>query len=967
MIWKITLFPTPGQSDIDAQSIIQEAAAQGLPSHCTVTTASGFLIETEESVEQQQMMELAGKLLADSVAERVEVEQTANGKRQTAAEGEAVYVLPKPGVTDNDGTRVQKLLEKSGLAIRAVRSFKKYGIAHVTDSEKETLVTKLLANDSIEQVFYGNIPLQTLHVGAPYEFKLLTVPIRTMNEDELQRVSKEGQLSLSLPEMQTIQAAYIKLDRDPTDIELETFAQTWSEHCSHKTLAGRIHHVRKDSDGNILREWHFDNMLKETIFAATRKLCETNPRVRDFCVSVFADNAGVVTFDEEYNVTFKAETHNRPSAIEPYGGAHTGLGGCIRDTMGTGLGAKPIVSTSVSCFAPPCAADSSREGGATASNSAVCRLPSAASPLPQGVLHPRRIMNAVAAGVQDYGNRMDNPTVNGMVYFDKRYLGNPLVFCGNIGIIPKDKSAKAEPNPGDLVVALGARTGKDGIHGATFSSGELTHESETVAGGATQIGAPEIQKKVLDAMLQARDRHLYTAVTDCGAGGFSSAVGEMGEKIGVEVELSHAPLKYEGLSYTEIWISEAQERMVLAVPPENWDEFKKLCDSYEVEATILGTFKPTGRLVLKYQGQQVADLEMKLLHKGRPPVVREAVYVTDSRRQTTDSSREGDCTAQNLPSAVSSLRSLLSSLNSAGKHWFARRFGLEALADAAVVRPRPDSPRGLVISCGMKPQYGDIDPYRMAAASIDEAVRNAVCAGADPKTIALLDNFCWGNTERPETLGLLVEAALACYDVALAFEMPFISGKDSLNNEFRPAEGESIAIPPTLLISAMGQIDDVSKSVTMALKTPGNLLYQLGDIRRSACGANVPVVPELDVPLAKRLYETIHSAIMQGLLCSIHDLSTGGLAVAVAEMCIAGDLGATLTGTVDSVTLFSESNSRFVIEVAPESVSAVESLFKELPMYKLGEVTSEKVLMLGEEFSVSVEELKAAWQKTLDW
>ncbi|MDR0328027.1 MAG: phosphoribosylformylglycinamidine synthase, partial [Planctomycetaceae bacterium] len=569
-----------------------------------------------------------------------------------------------------------------------------------------------------------------------------------------------------------------------------------------------------------------------------------------------------------------------------------------------------------------------------------------------------------------------------------------------------------EPKPNDYIVAIGGRTGRDGIHGATFSSGELTHESETLSGGAVQIGNAITEKMVLDVLLQARDRNLYSAVTDCGAGGFSSAVGEMGEKIGAEVELANAPLKYEGLSYTEIWISEAQERMVFSVPPENWGEFRQLCESEDVEAVILGTFKPTGRLVLKYRGQQVADLDMKLLHDGRPPVVREAVYHYLAGTPLAENERADVSPPVNYQTV---LQKILSSLNVASKHAIIRQYDHEVQGgsvvkplvgaknegpgDAAVIRPRGDSQRGLVISCGMNPMYGDLDPYRMAASGIDEAVRNAVCVGADPKTIALLDNFCWGNTERPETLGSLVEAALACQDVALAFEMPFISGKDSLNNEFRPAEGEPIAIPPTLLISALGQVDDVSKCVTMDLKKSGNVLYQLGETKnefggshyahlagtplletadgrrqtvaeKERAGVSPPVlhdiVPSLDVVIAKRLYETLHSAIMQGLVRSVHDLSEGGLAVAVAEMCIAGELGAKLIGNFDVVALFSESNSRFVIEVEPARTSALESLFANLPIRKLGEVTSEKVLSFGEVFTADVDELKAAWQQPLD-
>ncbi len=344
-------------------------------------------------------------------------------------------------------------------------------------------------------------------------------------------------------------------------------------------------------------------MLKETIFAATQKIRhEAGPH--DWCVSVFSDNAGVIRFDEQNNVVFKVETHNHPSALEPYGGANTGIGGVIRDPMGTGMGAKPICNTDVFCFAPP---DTPAES------------------LPPGVLHPRRVMKGVVAGVRDYGNRMGIPTVNGAIYFDPRYLGNPLVYCGNIGLIPRDKSFK-QTRPDDLIVAVGGRTGRDGIHGATFSSAELNSHSETISGGAVQIGNAITEKMVLDVLLAARDRGLYNAVTDCGAGGFSSAVGEMGEKIGAEVWLDRIPLKYEGLTYAEMWISEAQERMVFAVSPEKWDELKALCDSESVEATVIGQFVPTGRLVLKYDEQQVADLAMTFLHDGRPPVVRDAVY-----------------------------------------------------------------------------------------------------------------------------------------------------------------------------------------------------------------------------------------------------------------------------------------------------------------------------------------------------
>ncbi|MCU0876017.1 MAG: AIR synthase related protein, partial [Pirellulaceae bacterium] len=638
--------------------------------------------------------------------------------------------------------------------------------------------------------------------------------------------------------MQTIQEYFRQLGRDPTDVELESVAQTWSEHCSHKTLAGRI--AYRDPNGPR----RFENMLKETIFAATQQI-RRDLGTDDWCVSVFKDNAGVVRFDDQYNVVFKVETHNHPSALEPYGGANTGIGGVIRDPLGTGMGAKPVCNTDVFCFAPP----NTRP-----------------EDLPPGVLHPRRVMKGVVSGVRDYGNRMGIPTVNGAVYFDPRYLGNPLVYCGTVGILPCDKSFK-EPRAGDWIVAIGGRTGRDGIHGATFSSAELTSESETVSGGAVQIGNAITEKMLQDVLLAARERGLYHAVTDCGAGGFSSAVGEMGEHIGAEVWLEKAPLKYEGLSYTEIWISEAQERMVLSVSDEQWPEFAALCKSEDVEATIIGKFVPTGKLELKYAGQVVADLRMEFLHDGRPPVVREAVYEPPAVQPL--SSRGGPW----QPSAAGAtgrdwtgaLRQILGSLNVASKEWVIRQYDHEVQAgsvikplvgvendgpgDAAVVRPLLSSRRGLVIACGMNPRYGDFDTYHMAASAIDEAIRNCVAVGADPRRIAILDNFCWGYTDRPETLGSLVRAALACHDLAVVLQTPFISGKDSLNNEFSylDADGRkrTISIPPSLLISAMGQVDDVSRCVTMDAKEAGNLIYLVGVTKAELGGSHLSLVEGL--------------------------------------------------------------------------------------------------------------------------
>ena len=917
---------------------------------------------------------------------------------------------------------VMSAIADFGLKAEVVRTLKKYWISGLPSDRISTLSGKVLANDAIEQVIVGPLTFRDLDLGSPYKFCLTTVPIRTMDDEALTVLSRQGQLYLSLVEMQTIQAHFRQLDRDPTDAELETIAQTWSEHCSHKTLTGRIRY--RDESG----EHTYENMLKETIFAATQKIRQ-DLGADDWCVSVFRDNAGIIRFDDEYNVVFKVETHNHPSALEPYGGANTGIGGVIRDPMGTGMGAKPICNTDVFCFAPP---------------------DTPAKEIPAGVLHPRRVMKGVVSGVRDYGNRMGIPTVNGAVYFDKRYLGNPLVFCGNVGLIPREKSFK-ETLPGDMIVAIGGRTGRDGIHGATFSSAELHHESETLSGGAVQIGNAITEKMVLDVLLAARDRELYTAVTDCGAGGFSSAVGEMGEKIGAEVWLDRAPVKYEGLSYTEIWISEAQERMVVSVSPEKVDELVALCASEGVEATVIGQFVPTGRLVLKYHGQQVADLSMEFLHGGRPAVVREAVWgtvevcasganghetapahtacsVLSTQYSTDNKPLDPEAKSRSLEDSgdleikffeessgdyTSALLRILGSLNVCSKEWIIRQYDHEVQAgsvikplvgvvndgpsDAAVLRPVLKSRRGLVIACGMNPHYGDIDPYWMAASAIDEAVRNCVAVGADPSRIAILDNFCWGNCDRPETLGSLVRAAQACYDVATVLGTPFISGKDSLNNEFRPqGASEPIAIPPSLLISAIGQVDDVAKCVTMDLKEPGNFLFIVGVTRDEMGGSHYERVgwdkgakatdgppssrvPQVDPQIAKQTFAALHRAIQSGLVRACHDLSEGGLAVAAAEMAFAGGLGADAgleaipcEGELDWTSrLFSESNTRFLCEVRPDNAAAFEAAVTGVPFGRVGEVTASDRLTIhsGDEIVIDCDlaTLKEAWQKPLRW
>ncbi len=965
MLWEVEILSRPEQIDREGQRILEEARLLGLDSIQTVRAGRSFLLEGRiDEATIQKAMQL---LLVDDVVEiaRVRKPAEAHANDDSTASGQLFNVLYKPGVTDNTALSTRRALQQAGIAIEEVATCRKYWFDHQAQSNQiNVLAQRVLGNDAIERIVQGPLQLATLSFGHTYQLELKHVPIRELDDQALMKLSKEGQLYLSLAEMQTIQKHFRDLQRDPTDIELETVAQTWSEHCSHKTLGGRIRYT--DEQGTR----QFGNMLKETIFAATQQLRKEWGK-DDWCVSVFKDNAGIVTFEEGENVCIKVETHNHPSAIEPYGGANTGIGGVVRDPLGTGLGAKPVCNTNVFCFAPP---DTPHET------------------LPPGVLHPRQVALGVVAGVRDYGNRMGIPTVNGAVFFDERYLGNPLVYCGTVAMIPANRCEK-KVSPGELIVALGGRTGRDGIHGATFSSAELTQESETISGGAVQIGNAVTEKMLMDVLLVARDRGLYSAVTDCGAGGFSSAVGEMGEETGAVVWLEKAPLKYAGLIYTEIWISEAQERMVLAVPPENWDEFHALCASEGVEATAIGQFTDDHKLTLTYDGKPVGELSMEFLHDGRPPVIREATYSPKTDGAKATFAPKADYTDD--------VHKILSSLNVCSKEWIIRQYDHEVQAgsvvkplvgvmcdgpsDAAVIQPILSSKRGLVISNGMNPHYGDHDPYWMAFAAIDEALRNCVACGADPSKIAILDNFCWGNTERPETLGSLVRAALGCHDAALLYKTPFISGKDSLNNEFSYVDEQgvkqTVAIPSSLLISALGQITDVRRAITMDLKSAGHVLYLIGETRNEFGGSHYALVndlsggsvPRVNRELAPRVLARTHQLIAQGLVRSCHDLSEGGLAVALAEMAFAGELGIDIDlGDADATTiLFSESTTRFVVEVKPDDEARLRELLADVPHQKLGVVTETgRVEISGQGkklVSASNEEFKQSWQAPLAW
>jgi len=784
-----------------------------------------------------------------------------------------------------------------------------------------------------------------------------------LKDEELLAISKDMLLSLDLIEMKKIQKHFSDLKREPTQIELETLAQTWSEHCKHKTFTAKINYTENGKQEQITGL--FKSFIKKV----------TDESKKDWLVSVFSDNAGIISFNDKYNIAMKAETHNHPSALDPYGGANTGLGGVIRDILGVGLGAKPFANTDVFCFAPH---DFDNEK------------------LPKGIMHPKRIFKGVRQGVRDYGNRIGIPTVNGAIIFDERYLGNPLVYCGTVGLIPKKMEHK-KSNPGDLIVVLGGKTGRDGIHGATFSSIEL---DESTSSSAVQIGNPIEEKKMLDALLKARDLGLYTAITDCGAGGFSSAVGEMAEEIGAKVFLEKAPLKYNGLKPWEIWLSEAQERMVIAIPKENFEKLKQLCDIEGTNATIIGEFTNTKKLELFYENELVGELGMEFLHQGVPQKELTAKWGKEEEKEINfeDSINLGK-----------TIKLLLGMPNIASKETTVRGYDQEVMGgtvlkpfvgkehdgpgDAAIVRPILEDWTGAVISNGINSFYSDLDSYWMACSVIDEAIRNSIAVGANFERIAILDNFSWGNPEKPKVLGELVRACKGCYDCAKAFDTPFISGKDSLYNEYSNENG-TIAIPGTLLISALGVIEDSRKKVSMPFKKEGNLIYIIGETYSELGGSHYAKilnstkgkVPKVRFENAKKLYLKV-SKLMKNqktdekIICACHDCSEGGIGVALAEMCFASGKGAELflkkvpLGEEikrNDLVLFSESNTRFIVEVEAGKKNEFEKELEGLAFAEVGTVGSGKTLTIngltGEKIvGEDIEELKRAWKKTFNW
>ena len=821
--------------------------------------------------------------------------------------------------------------------------------------------------------------------------KLPQVHTISLNGDDLtlSHLSQERLLSLNVNEMKAIQAYFrmpeqrrqrqhYGLGADPTDVELEALAQTWSEHCKHKIFNSTIHYRDANGQVSIIK-----SLFKSCIVRATEEIGE---RV-DWLLSVFHDNAGVIRFNDQWNLVMKVETHNTPSALDPYGGAITGILGVNRDPFGTGKGCKLLFNTDVLCFAPP---DYDK-------------------PLPPRLLHPKRVFKGVHRGIQDGANQSGVPDVNGAIVFDDRFLGKPLVFCGTGGLMPAqiggEPSHEKQAHAGDLIVMVGGRIGKDGIHGATFSSQEL---SEVSPASAVQIGDSITQKKMMDFLLEARDRQLYTCITDNGAGGLSSSVGEMARfSNGCELHLDRAPLKYPGLDPWEILVSESQERMTLAVPPPHIDTFLALAQRRQVESTVLGTFTDSGWFHILHDGKTVALLQMDFLHDGVPDLHLEAHW------QPPHHPEPNFLCPNDL---TESLLNMLRRLNICSKEWVIRQYDHEVQgmsvvkplvgehndgpSDAAVLRPllsapMPEAMAGVIVANGICPRYSDIDTYHMTANAIDEAIRNVVAVGGRLGHMAGLDNFCWPDPERsdsnpdgPYKMAQLVRANQALYDYCTSYDVPCISGKDSMKNDYHIGDTK-ISVPPTLLFSVIARMPDVRRAVTMDVKQPGDLVFITGETRAELGASEYYAmhdaignrVPQVDAQRARALYEALADAMERGLVSACHDCSDGGFGVAAAEMAFAGGRGMQLDLRAmpreagidrDDTLLYAESASRLVVTVPPQHRESFLQAMAGCAIGELGRVLDDPAFTVtglqgGVVIQSDIATLKAAWQRPLRW
>lgn len=893
------------------------------------------------------------KIVDAALVESIDQKFTVN-KKIFNGTSKSIEVAYKPGVMNPEAASLIKAASDIKIKLTAADSSFEYAFyGKLSTTQLQKITDSLLVNETIEQVVTK--PPKTLIISGKTP-NVQTIPIRNLSDQQLLDLSA-NRLFLNLEEMKVVQKYFKGEKRDPTDCEIEVLAQTWSEHCVHKTFKANL---------------TINGKKKSPLFDRIKSTAKNNKKI---IVSAFHDNSGVINFYEGWAINGKGETHNSPSAIEPYGGAMTGSGGVFRDIAATGQGAKVIASTDIFCFAPP--------------NLSLNKIP-------PGCLSPTYLLRKVVAGVRDYGNRVGIPTNNGSIHFHEDFRAKPTVAVGSYGLIPKKNAIKKLPKVGDFIVTIGGATGRDGIHGATFSSGEMTQETGDVLGSSVQIGNAIEEKRIIDAVVALRNKNLIRAITDCGAGGYSSAIGEMGETIGARVFLEKAPLKYSGLAPWEIFLSESQERLILAISPKNVKKAQKICNLLNVPISTLGKFDRSKRLVVTYKNQKVCDMPMKFIHDGLPQ--RNMVCKSDKRKAIREKLPKAPNSDKNWRQVF---EKILAHPNVASKEPIVRMYdhnvqgsnalhpfggvNLDAPNDAVVLRPILNKKYGFITAHGLNPILNKIDPYWGSVWAIAEAVSNYVAVGGDLKDAALIDNFVWPFPDE-ESLAELDKSVDACIDTAKILKMPFISGKDSLSSTFRYHDGKVLKIPPVLLISVFGKIPDVTKTTSADFKKIDSTIVLVGksdfknlagstyfDVTKSA-SANLPKV---DLKSFSKTLSSITKGIQSRKILTCHDISEGGLTTTLFEMCLGGGVGAkidvsklykgvSLLERLDFV-LFAETAGTFLIEV--DNPLVAKKIFKNVPYKIIGKTTEDESISIsnGKKLLVSapISQLKKAWQKPL--
>ena len=963
------------EKDVKGQEVAEEAKRIiGVPGLEKVRTAKVYRVE---GTTEQEAQKLAENLFCEPINQECTLD-----KPLIADAPYVVEVAYKPGVMNPQKASIMKSAKDLGIDLLAADSSIEYGFYGKIDKKGIALIVeKLLINKMVERVV-AQKPTTLLIKGSMG--KTSVINIRNLDGENLIDLSRD-KLFLNLEEMEVIQNYFRKIKRDPTDCELETLAQTWSEHCSHKTFKA-----------NLI----IDGKKKAPLISRIKKEALKHNR---HIVSAFVDNSGVMDFYDGWAISGKGETHNSPSAIEPYGGAMTGSGGVFRDIVGTGLGAKTIISTDIFCLANP---DLSL------------------SRLPVGCLRPDYILKRVVNGVKDYGNRMGIPTNNGSFHFHDDFRAKPTVLVGAYGILPKKQARRGKPKYRDVIVSIGGRVGRDGIHGATFSSGAMTDRTQHVNTQAVQIGNAIEEKRMFDAIHQARDKNIIRAIQDCGAGGFSSAIGEIGQDLGVNVQLKNAALKYQGLSPWEIWLSESQERMILAIPEKKLFQFKKICKKYNVEVSVLGKFENHKKLKVFFGKKIVCDLSMEFLHHGLPKRkmiatkpknhLRGALKVTskvaEGMHQTVRPEgllRGG--VPKNQKEWVNLLTKVLSHGNICSKEPIVRLYDhtvqgtnilqpfsgelMDGPNDAAVIRPLLNKPYGMIVSHGLNPVLNKIDPYWGSIWAATEAISNYAAVGGNYKEASIINNYIWPFPDA-ESLWSLDRSVDAVVDIMKTFKIPVISGKDSLSSTYRGKDGKIINIPPVLCISVFGKIPDVEKTVSSDFKKENSIICLVGKPDFESMGGSIYFdvlktpsrwpnglmegerIPYVDLKNLPKVLTTIYNAIQKNQILSCHDISEGGIITAIFEMCVGGNMGADIhLGGVASQHLnlrpdhflFNETAGCFITEL--ENKEVAKRLFKNIPYVILGKTQKEKIITVSKNkkklFSANLEDLKKSWQEPM--